>query len=274
MQIQSNIKIYTFYYQPTNRIQIAEEYEAIWAGKNGAEEQKGFTGDDTGDNISKKNKYYSELSGLYWVWKNTTADIVGSCHYRRYFTSQREPLLYKLKRLLYFPAGLMKKRHGLIYTGNIDFWQPRILRENDIKTLLDQYDAILPERRKLRYSIREHYIRYHNCEELDLIENILEEMYPEYLSTYHDVFKQNRLFANNMFILHKATFNNLMEWLCSILFEFEKRCELDSFTGYQERILGFLSERLITIWVIHQKLNYIELPLIYFKRLKQKQNHA
>lgn len=274
MQIQNSIKLYTFYYRPANPIQIADEYEAIWAGKNGAGEQDGFTGDDSGDNISDKNKYYSELSGLYWVWKNNNADIVGSCHYRRYFTCHSEPVLYKLKRLLYFPTGLMKKRHGLIYTQNINFWQPRIIRKNEIADLLKEYDAIMPERRKLKYSILDHYIRYHSSKELDIIEGILEEYYPDYLSTYKEVFKQNRLFANNMFILPKATFDQLMNWLFSILFEFEKQCDLNSFTGYQQRILGFLSERLITIWIIHQKLNYIELPLIYFKRLKQKQNYA
>ena len=45
----------------------------------------GYIGDDTGDNISALNGYYSELTGVYWIWKNVTnADYVGICHYRRY----------------------------------------------------------------------------------------------------------------------------------------------------------------------------------------------
>ena len=45
----------------------------------------GYMGDDTGENISAKNCYYSVLTGLYWVAKNVTdADNLGLCHYRRF----------------------------------------------------------------------------------------------------------------------------------------------------------------------------------------------
>lgn len=267
-----NIKIFVFHYKPGSVIVNKPEYSHLWAGKNGAKEYEEFIGDDTGDNISDKNKYYSELTGLYWVWKNTKSDIVGSCHYRRYFTNAKEPVFYRLKRLLYYLAGIWKKRYGLTYTQNIDFWKPKILAESTINDLLEEYEAILPKARKLKYSVKEHYTRYHNIEDLDLIEKILKRDHPEYLESYKTVLKGNKMFANNMFILKWETFERLMEWLFSILFKFEKEINLNNYMDYQERIFGFLSERLITLWIFHNKIKYKELPLIYFKKLKPKAN--
>ena len=45
----------------------------------------GYQKDNDGENISKKNPYYCELTGLYWAWKNLDADYIGLCHYRRIF---------------------------------------------------------------------------------------------------------------------------------------------------------------------------------------------
>lgn len=44
----------------------------------------GFQPDNTGENISEKNPYYSELTAIYWAWKNCNADFIGLVHYRRY----------------------------------------------------------------------------------------------------------------------------------------------------------------------------------------------
>jgi hypothetical protein len=71
-----------------------------------------------------------------------------------------------------------------------------------------------------------------------------------------------------MFILPVYYFEKLMDWLFSILFEFEKRINLENYTGYQQRIFGFIGERLLTVWFYHENLKIKELPLIYFKKIK------
>jgi hypothetical protein len=54
----------------------------------------GYHSDNTGDNISERNPYYSELTGLYWLYKNDSdCDITGLCHYRRYFINERNEVL-------------------------------------------------------------------------------------------------------------------------------------------------------------------------------------
>jgi len=109
MNLKHSVKIYPFYYKPQPILLADNNYVPIWAGKNNAQGIHGFTGDDFGDNISDKNKYFSELSGIYWIWKNRKSDVVGTCHYRRYFTLANEPFSYKTKRLLYYPARQWKK---------------------------------------------------------------------------------------------------------------------------------------------------------------------
>ena len=66
-------------------------YIPMQVGKAGKEDF-GYVGDDTGDNISAKNNRYCELTGMYWLWKNVKCDIIGVCHYRRYFIKDEKLL--------------------------------------------------------------------------------------------------------------------------------------------------------------------------------------
>lgn len=46
--------------------------------------------DNTGINISDKNKQYCEMSATYWVWKNTSHSWCGIEHYRRHLSVTAE----------------------------------------------------------------------------------------------------------------------------------------------------------------------------------------
>jgi hypothetical protein len=268
MTVNQKIKIYVFHYKNGTVLKTDPIYEPIMAGNALLSGNNTIPGDDTGENISTKNKYYSELTGIYWVWKNTRQDITGTCHYRRFYTAKPEPFLYKLKRLFYYSAGLYKKRFGLIYAENTELFGPRIITNQEVTELLSQYDAILPQARKLKYTVETHYHRYHNMDDLNLLKSVLTEKYPEFLEAFHAVLKGKRLYANNMFILKDEHFQEFMSWWFDMLFEFERRIDLNKYTDYQKRILGFMAERLLTIWFMKKQLKTVELPVIYFKRFK------
>ena len=60
-------------------------YLPVQVGAEGKQIIKGYKQDNQGENISIKNPYFCELTGLYWAWKNLDADYIGLVHYRRYF---------------------------------------------------------------------------------------------------------------------------------------------------------------------------------------------
>ncbi|WP_194777187.1 DUF4422 domain-containing protein [Pararhodonellum marinum] len=266
--MSSNSKIYIIHYKRGKILKDDALYQPLMSGNVFVDETKPFVGDDSGKNISDKNRYFSELTGIYWVWKNTHQAVTGFCHYRRFYTAQAEPFFYRMKRSIYPLIGLSFKRFGLIYTQNTKLFSPRILSEHELSEIFKDHDAILPQARKLRYSVEEHYRRYHDIEDLKLIKKILKERHPSYLNAYEAVLKGDRLYANNMFILKDAEYQKFMSWWFDMIFEFERRVDIKQYDGYQKRIIGFIAERLLTIWFKKEQLKCKELQLIYFKDFK------
>ena len=96
------------YWMPTDEL-----YVPLQVGAEGKEDL-GFTPDNTGDNISAKNPYYCELTGLYWAWKNLDCEYLGLAHYRRHFTvlrgagDRKDVLSLITQSILMRPGGLLK----------------------------------------------------------------------------------------------------------------------------------------------------------------------
>ena len=54
--------------------------------------------DNTGDNISRENKFYGELTGLYWIWKNVKNELyISFRHYNKYLTIKEKKAVRFLK---------------------------------------------------------------------------------------------------------------------------------------------------------------------------------
>ncbi|WP_052669320.1 DUF4422 domain-containing protein [Limosilactobacillus mucosae] len=72
-----------------------------------------------------------------------------------------------------------------------------------------------------------------------------------------------------MMILNKHIFDRYCTWLFDILFELEKNVSVSGYSNYEKRIYGFLSERLLNVWVLHNNLKCCSVGVI---NTEQQQN--
>ncbi len=203
------------------------------AGKEGI----GFQGDDTGSNISEKNPNFCELTGLYWAWKNLNADYIGLAHYRRHFAVRVS-----------------------------DDKKASVLTKKQLEALLADNDIILPEKRRYYIeTIYSHYSHTFDSSHLDKTRDIIARIYPEYTDAFDRVMKSTYAHMFNMFIMKKEYFDRYCEWLFSILFELEKSIDVSEMTAFEARLFGRVSERLLDVWLITEKLSYAEIKHMHME---------
>ena len=79
--------------QPLRTQHALRSFErGIQAGAALSDKRMAELTDDTGDNISAKNRQYCEVSATYWIWKNTNHTWTGIEHYRRHLLVTPEML--------------------------------------------------------------------------------------------------------------------------------------------------------------------------------------
>lgn len=173
-------------------------------------------GDDTGDNISAKNKTYCELTATYWAWKNLKdVEYVGLAHYRRYFETR-------------------------FTNKNID----EVFRSCDVVLaepyLNDRYNEI-----KMARTL--------TMEDEAIFLLTLKRLFPDYEQTTIDYLFGFKDIAYNMFVMHRSTFEHYCEFTFSILQECERLMRPLPYTCSMRR-LGYIGEYLLPIFCIHNKL--------------------
>lgn len=270
MEIMKDIKILISCHKqsmvPDSKIMLPIEVGADLRKKH----IEGILQDNQGENISSKNKMYCELTAQYWAWKNLDADYYGFFHYRRYLS-------------------FADKKHS------VDQWQNVIeespdsnclkkynLEDDYIQKLVGEYDLVLSEEKNVAKmqdknpSVYEQYKngRSLNIKDIDLVHDIIEEKYPDYLDTFEKVMKGEKTCLCNMYIMKKKLFHEYMAWLFDILFEFEKRSDMSEYTVEGYRTPGHLAERLLTVfcWYTEKKKNLKvkRLQTIVFLKTDQK----
>ncbi len=215
--------------------------------------------DDTGDNISLKNDRFCELTALYWIWKNDlTSKYVGLCHYRRFF--------------MFHGADLDRNQYQQIVTKVIP---SDILVTSELVEELSKGFAIAPRKytlyryrrlhfltRFIKETVRHQYIRCHRENDLEILQSVLLSKYPQYQAAWNRVMNAKYLHICNMFIMPKAMFDDYASWLFDILFEVEKQIPPITDT-YQNRVFGFMAERLFNVYLVHNPVLTKEYPVLF-----------
>lgn len=217
---------------------------------------EGIYQDNTFDNISSLNDNFCELTASYWLWKNlNNYNYIGLCHYRRYFN-------FFPNRLSINPSSQKRitkenfKKHRLVKTS-IEEHKKIIYKD------LKSYDIIMPKARKMKVTLSEDYIMSHSKNDWDKVKEIIIEKYPQYENSIKKYLDNNTKFYQcNMMITSKKIWDEYHTWLFDILFELKKNIMVSE-DNYQKRIFGFLSERLLTLFVLHHNYKIKEYPLLF-----------
>lgn len=232
--------------------------------------------DNTGENISQANFFFVENTGTFWIWKNIKdARYKGQTQYRRRLIGVDEKTDYD---------GIFKDYDIICakpynYPANKTAFIPA-------DTLIDGYG----------YS--------HNREDLECLGDILKETHPEYAQDWENVVvKGQDLYYSNGFVLPADKYDEYCEFLFDLLSKWLQKNNINTYedlivhvarnmgAGYYPRyekegknvmeltwpsilwqihIGGFLSERILTLWINHNipkerryEVDYLKMEEMY-----------
>lgn len=193
--------------QLKNHYKMSKWIQPIQAGAALTDMRVAELCDDIGENISKKNVNYCELSALYWIGKHISAEYIGMFHYRR-ILDVTEDDLYRLKN--------------------------------------NEIDVVLPYPTIHYPNIQEHHKRYLKDSDWDAMRQALEELAPDYAEVLQQVFGEQYFYNYNMLIAREAVFKDYCNWLFPILERIEELSSPKG-NERADRYIGYLGDYLITM---------------------------
>lgn len=202
------------------------------------------------ENISDKDSSFCELTKWYWAWKNVkkvcpNIEYIGAYHYRRYFSFEKKNMW---ATEMVKPAKDVSKYR---------------LNTEKLSKMLETHDVVLAKPFVLPVSMWAQYCIHHQSKDICIIKELVQKLYPDYKDDFDSVMWGNRFIGLNMFIMKWDAFVSYCEWLFGILFEAERLVKTDGYSPYQTRVISFLSERLLPVYVRHnfKKPKYLN---VYF----------
>lgn len=151
------------------------------------------------DNISEKNPTYSELTALYWAWKNLKrlypdVKYVGWSHYRRFFA---------LDRSKFFADRIFMS------TSAIKDYRVRV---DKVINILEAGKIIITKKRIFPFPLYVQYSTIHYSDDYRALKKVIQEKFPDYYDTFANfMHNNNKLSLYCMFIMKYEDFEKYCE---------------------------------------------------------------
>ena len=187
--------------------------------------KKGYLLDDTGTNISSMNMLLGDLTGLYWVHKNTVDEFVGTNQYRRFYDDTQLKTFFPLNQNTLYVAQFIE----------------------------------------CKYNVWDQYIASHGDLGIKILKEAAQsKTIPISLEMIDSLYHAKSISPCNMFFGHRKIFDSVCKLLFETIFELYNGSKYTLYhiqdnihTGRgpnDKRLLAFLAERILNI--IYYNANY------------------
>jgi hypothetical protein len=253
------------------------KYIPVGLGKNNFSD--GWLKDNTGNNISKKNPYYSEFTFHYWFWKNLIHKIpdnawIGFCAYRRFWSNNdnlRSEEIDKIVNIKNFEQYALKEiktswnNYEVILGEEIKLNRIKlikIIKNGGIKSIINNYKPFISGEMNIKFQ----FDIFHGSGNIEKAINILDKN--EQNDFYKFVINESSFNRGNMFICKsKYIINKFYTSLFKWLFDCEKIFGFNETDYGKKRIYAFLGERYMSYWFKKYTI-FKEWPIFFFDTKK------
>ena len=175
--------------------------------------------DDSGENISHKNRNYSELTALYWIWKN----------------------------------HLLGEDGGHMYYGLMQYRRRLMISTDDLMRLeANEMDVVLPYPMMYEPDISAHPKRYLKDSDWQVLLTALRELQPVYAEAFSEVLAQPYFYNYNIILARKPVLADYCSWLFPVLERVEE-LSVPKGADRADRYIGYIGEVLETLYFMYHR---------------------
>ncbi len=261
-----------------NTFEIIKDLGYIPVGLGENKLQNNWLKDNSGKNISDKNKFYGEYSFHYWFWKNVLPDLedgnwIGFCAYREFWGDKNAKTSKSLKEMVIKEIPEEWEKFDVIIGEHRTFKTLKELKlskilKYGILSLIRNPSTLFSKEKKI--NIRLQFDMMHGNGNLDKAIDLLDdenrESFRKFTVNEHSFARGNMFICKSKKIMNRY-YESLFPWLerCEKIFGFD----LD---GYgMTRIYAFLGERYLSYW-FSKNTNHLLWPVIFYDTNKFYEN--